>query len=381
MEVKTIGLLDYILRRNESYDISDWQDLYELNEDTHLRQMAIDTVLGKIQSTASLIIFDTSDAELNYRLNTRPNRNQSAVEFRDELLKRMIMEGEALVVMVADQLLIADSWQVSDDVVKERTYSDVQIGGLKLKLNFPASEVFYFKYRNDKLQVYLKQLTESYAKLFSRMLEVQMRESQLRVYANFKGVSGKNKENQEKFVKFLRGLTNALNTQSVVVSPRQDDYDIDEKSPGYLGRSSAELGVIENIYLKNVANALQVPPLLFSGDLADISQHKENFILYCIQPLMEIIVTEFNAKYFRKSELKDKRLRYNTMRLLYASEFAMAKDVEKMIGSGVWTIDDVLELKGDKRLNTITTTQRYITKNHAPLDENGNIKGERTVHR
>ena len=354
--------------------------MYELSEDTHLRQMAIDTVLGKIQSTASLIIFDTSDTELNYRLNTRPNRNQSAVEFRDELLKRMIMEGEALVVMVADQLLIADSWQVSDDVVKERTYSDIQIGGLNLKLNFPASEVFYFKYRNDKLQAYLKQLTESYAKLFSRMLEVQMRESQLRVYANFKGVSGKNKENQEKFVKFLRGLTNALNTQSVVVSPRQDDYDIDEKSPGYLGRSSAELGVIENIYLKNVANALQVPPLLFSGDLADISQHKENFILYCIQPLMEIIVTEFNAKYFRKSELKDKRLRYNTMRLLYASEFAMAKDVEKMIGSGVWTIDDVLELKGDKRLNTITTTQRYITKNHAPLDENGNIKDEHTVH-
>ena len=62
------------------------------------------------------------------------------------------------------------------------------------------------------------------------------------------------------------------------------------------------------------------------------------------------------------------------MRLLYASEFAMARDVEKMIGSGVWTIDDVLELKGDKRLNTTTTTQRYLTKNIAPLDDEGNIK-------
>lgn len=365
-----------MFKQTKAYDISDWEEIYELNEDTHLRQMAVDTVLGKIQSTSSLVIFDTKDGELNYRLNVKPNHNQSAIEFRNELLKRLILEGEALVLLVADQLIIADSWSVSDEVISEKTYSNIQIGPLTLRKKFKASDVFYFKYRNEKFRSYLNDLTKSYAKLFNRMLEVQMRESQLRIYAKFKGVSdkNKNKDNYEKFVKFLKGLTHALNTQSVVVSPRQEDYDIEEKTPGYLGRSSAELSVVENTYLKNVANALQVPPLLFSGDLADISQHKESFILYCIQPLMEIIVTEFNAKYFDKEELKDKQVKYNTMRLLYASEFSMAKDVEKMVGSGVWTIDDVLELKGNKRLNTTITTQRYITKNHAPLNEDGSVR-------
>ena len=102
-----------------------------------------------------------------------------------------------------------------------------------------------------------------------------------------------------------------------------------------------------------------------------------NFINQCIQPLMELITTEINAKYFSKSKLKEDRLTYNTMRLLYASEFSMAKDVEKMIGSGVWTIDDILELKGNRRLNTKITTQRYITKNHAPLNEDGHIRKEK----
>lgn len=369
-----IGLLDFLFGRYRDTDISDWESLYELNTQTHLKQMALDTVIGKIQATASLILFDTADDGWHYRLNVQPNRNQNAVEFRDQLLYRLLTEGEALAVNVSNQLLLADDWTVSDDVVRDKVFSDVTVDGLVLKQRFNMQEVLYFKYHNDHLKRYLRELTDDYAKLFKRTIEVQMRQSQLRVYAKFPGIRAKDSKSQEKFVAYLKGLEQSLNDKSVVVAPRQDDYDIEEKSPGYLGRSSDELGVIENLYLKNVANALQVPPLLFSGDLADISQHTENFVLYCIQPLMELIVTEINRKSFSRKQLKQKRVTYNTLRLLYASEFAMAKDVEKMIGSGVWTVDDVRALQGKERLNQPATTQRYMTRNHAPLDKDGNVK-------
>lgn len=335
--------------------------------------MALDTVIGKIQASCALVMMNTDDKELSYRLNVRPNRNENAVEFRDKLIYRLLTEGEALAVTIDDQLVLADSWSTSEDVIKEKVYKDIVIDTLKIHRPFFASEVFYFKYRNPKLKTYLKTLTDSYAKLFNRILEVQMRESQLRIYAKFPGTSRKGDENQHKFKNFLRNLENELNTKSVVVSPHQDDYTVQEEKPTYLGRSSGELGTIENVYLKNVANALNVSPLMFTGELADISQHTENFVIQCIQPLMEIITTEINAKYFYKHELAAQGLSYNTFRLLYASEFKMAKDVEKMVGSGVWRVDDILELMGRKPENTKQSTRRYLTKNIAPLDDEGVI--------
>lgn len=375
MEVRAIGLLDMIFKRNKDYGISEWESLYSLSEETHLKQMALDTVVGRIQSACALVSIHTLDSGMRYRLNVKPNRNQNAVEFRDKLIYNLLHEGEALAVIVDDQLLLVDSWECDNSVIKERKYQNLVVAGLKLQGTYLSSDVLHFKYRNDKLNRYLKDLTDSYAKLFNRTVEVQMRESQLRIFAKFPGTSGKNDaaKNEQKFKNFLKGLENALNTQSVVVAPRQDDYEIDEHKAAYLGRSSSELGVIENIYLKNVANALQVSPLLFSGDLADVSQHTENFIIQCVQPLMEIIVTEFNAKCFEKEELEHSRLTYNTFRLLYASEFKMAKDVEKMVGSAVWTIDDVLELMGRASIGSKLTSRRYLTKNLAPLDDDGQV--------
>lgn len=362
-----------ILNRQKAYDVSDWQSLYELSTETHLKQMALDTVIGRIQAACALITLDSEDHELSYRLNVRPNLNENAIEFRDKLIYRLLTDGEVLAVVVNDQMLLVDSWQVSTDVVKERTYKDIVIGDLKLRKTFKSSDVFHFKYRNNRLKRYMTQLTDTYAKLFNRILEVQMRESQLRIYAKFPGTSRKGDDNQQKFKNFLRNLETELNTKSIVVTPHQDDYSVQEEKPSYLGRSSGELGTIENVYLKNVANALNVSPLLFSGDLADVSQHTENFVIQCIQPIMEILATEINSKYFDVKESKKNKLTYNTVRLLYASEFKMAKDVEKMLGSGVWNVDDVLTLMGRSPLNTKQSKRRYLTKNLGPLDDDGLI--------
>lgn len=361
-----------ILNRNREVKVSDWESLYELSTETHLKQMALDTVVGKIQAACNLVLLDTKDSMLSYKLNVRPNLNENAMEFRDRLIYQLLTEGECLAVIMSDQLLIADSWNVDEQVLNERSYRDIVIGNLKLNRRFKSSEVFHFKYRNKQLKQYLKMLTDAYAKLFNRIVEVQMRESQLRIYAKFPGTSRKGEDNQQKFKTFLRRLEEEVNSKSVVTIPHQDDYTVQEEKPTYLGRSSGELGTIENVYLKNVANALNVPPLLFSGDLADVSQHTENFITQCIQPLMEIIVAEVNAKYFDDVEL-DRRVTYNTFRLLYPSEFKMAKDIEKMVGSAVWTVDDILVLMGKTPLNTPLSTRRYLTKNLGPLDDDGHI--------
>ena len=361
----------------QSLPVSQWTEVYEDYADTHLRQSATDTVVGKIKNSISLVRFHSNDRTLEYRLNVKPNQNMNANEFKTKLVDKMIFDGEALVVIIHDQFYVADSWTVDKKVFKPNFYYDVVIDGYEINRSFYENEVFHFDYHNAKFKRFLNHLDDSYGKLFKRLIEIHMREQQIRVYAKFPGLTSKSPEEQSRFTKYLKGLERKIKEDSVVIAPRQDDYDIEENSQNYLGRSVSEVQTLENMYVSQVANALQVPPLIFSGELADVSHHNENYIRDCIRPLVDIIATEINAKYFKVAELAETQgVKPNTIQLLYNSEFAMAKDGEKMIGSGIWTIDDVLEQQGKPRLNTPLTTRRYLTKNIAPLKDDGTLEQE-----
>lgn len=353
--------------------ISEWDDIMYSYSDTHLRQSALDTVIGKIKNTSSLIKFDTKDEILNHKLNVKPNDNENKSDFRNKVIDLMLLEGECLVVRVKGNLYVADSFSVDGREFEDRTYKDIVIGEVVLNDQFKSKDVFHFRYTNDKLKKFLRDLDESYAKLFSRLIEVHMRNNQIRIYAEF-AQGKKDDKSQQKYKEFLRGMEDKIRNDSVAVIPTQKDWKPTENAQNYESRSIKEVGDLESMYVRQVANILQVPPLLFSGDLADVSQHKDSYIKDCIRPLMQVMADEVNAKYFSLKEyMNDGGVKVNAVHALFNSEFEMGNATEKMIGSGVWTVDDILELTGKERENTIVTTQRYLTKNIAPINEDGTV--------
>ena len=179
------------------YSPSDWSILVDEYAKVHLKQSALDTVLGRITASANLVDFRTNDKELFYILNTAPNANENAKDFRTKLLRTMILDGEALVVQLEDKWYVADEFTIDDKVLAERTYSNIFVDGLKLNKPFLSSEVYHFKYHNSKLSKLLKELDKSYVDLFSQLVSVQMRQGQLRVYAKFKGFNDPNKKDEE----------------------------------------------------------------------------------------------------------------------------------------------------------------------------------------
>lgn len=356
-----------------SIPVSDWDFLYDDYSDTHLRQSALDTVIGKIKSTSNLIKFDTKDIRLSHKLNVKPNSNDNKSDFRNKVIDNMLLEGECLVIQVNGEFYVADSFTRNETVFGQKRYESIVVDNLALRRTFPAEEVFHFRYPNNKLKRFLNDLDESYAKLFTRLIDVHMRNNQIRLYAEF-AQTQKDGESQQKFVKFLRGVETKIRDDSIAVIPTQQDWKLTENAQNYESRSITEVGDLENMYVRQVANILQVPPLLFSGDLADVSQHKDSYIKDCIRPLMEIIASEINAKYFSAEEYSQgETLRVNAVHALYNTEFEMGAATEKMVGSGVWTIDMILEAMGKEPVNSVVTTQRYLTKNIAPINGDGTV--------
>lgn len=366
-----------------NYYISDWDGLVSDYTTTHLKQSALDTVIGKIINASSLVEFKTTDSQLSRALNSRPNQNENASEFRAKVIKKLLLEGECLIIEHRNMFYVADSFHVEKKVMKENRYSNIIIDGLKWNMHYTSSDVYHLKYHNEKLNKYMQDLDESYGQLFTRLVNVHMREGQIRVYAKFKMLTRIDGETvEEQLVRskrtlrdYLQDIKEQIENETVAILPRQEDYEVDEKTANHVGRSVDELGKIQNQYVKQVADILQVPPLIFSGELADVFEHNNNFVRWCIRPLMGIIADEFNSKYFTDAEYKaGNKLTVNTIWVIYNSEFEMAKDARTMIESAVWTVDDVLELQGKPKLNTKVTTQRYLTKNMAPLNEDGTVQ-------
>lgn len=364
-----MGIIGNIFNFNKSVPMNYWDDLMRQlqgdYEDLHLRQYAVHTVVDRIINVCLLAQFQSEDSSnFLYKLNYKPNPYENGNEFKRKIITNMIYNGECVIVKPFDDYYVAESFTYDD---KTKLFT-VTTEYSTIEKTYSVDDVIHVRYNNVKFEEFLRTLRQSYDKLYKRVLEVQMRQQQIRVYAPFKGVTSKSEENAKKFMNFLSGMKKQLENESIAVVPRQDDYDVEEHSQNYLGRSAEELGTIENMYVKQVANILQVPPLLFSGDLADTSEHSKNFVRWCVKPIMNEIANEFNAKQ-TKSSLKDNLITVNTIECVYVSEFEMARDVEKMIGSGVWTIDDVLVLLGKKRQKTKDTTRRYLTKNIGIIEQ------------
>lgn len=367
-----MGLVSWLLGKNKGISISldDLPLIENAKNNVYLKQQAVDVCTDLIANMACLAEFQTNDARLSHRLNVRANRNQNALAFRRQLIKKLLHEGEVLIVQNKQHyLFVADSFTKTSQGMNDYVFENVVVNGMTITERATSMEIYYIELSDKRIEAYMASLDNSYADLFKRIVEFQMTQQQIRMYGKFRMTTGKKEEDLNKFKSFLEKLRNGANTASVLAIPVQDDYDISEKQATHVGKSVDEVKKVSNQYLSEACRVFGIPPLLLTGDLADVSQHRE-ILVQRVHGLLKLIATEINAKYFEDE--KDKDLQHNKVKVglfnvIFNSELSASKEIEKLIGSGVYTIDDVLEAVGRERLNTNETTKRLLTKNIGTL--------------
>lgn len=259
-------------------------------------------------------------------------------------------------------------------------YNDIIVEGEDFPSK-PVDEVYMFKYKNEKVSKWINQLDDNYVDLFNRLVEIQKLQSQLRIYPKFKTMGSKRKDSQDKFMEFLKSFQDAVETKQVVIAPTQDDYDINENKSAFKGFNIDEVSKMESIYLANVCRLYGISPTLFNGELADIEQHRDDFIRF-VHSVMEIVATEINGTYFEENdaEYAENQVRLILFFLEYNSALSASKDIEKAIGSGVYTINDILEMQGKDRVDDEHADRRFLTRNIGTIEE-ANLKGGENTER
>lgn len=367
-------------------DPSDWIPDLEYGDAAqraYLKTMAKDTVINfvaRIMSTLEVDIQNKDGAEWEYILNVRPNSDQTAADFWQSFFYRLIDENEVLVIKTDDdQLLIADDYSRKEYAVFDDVFSGVTVKGYTFNREFSMSEVIYMQYNNDKLDRWTKGLFDDYSELFGRILEVAMRNNQIRgsvsvdttgSLANQKDESGKTRA--QKLQEYIDKIYNSFRTKSVAIVAKMKGFEYEEytNKQGVSNQSLEELNKLKSALIDDVANMIGVPTALIYGEKAELKDNMNAMRKLCTGSLVKKTKDELTAKLIERKEYQ-KGVRIEVRGVMRQDPLELADSIDKLVSSMVFTPNQVLQELGYRKSDDPDMDKRYMTKNYQDVKGGG----------
>lgn len=364
-----IGWLSNILNRNKEIAIMrDFEFINEIEQRTYLKELAIETCANFIARTISQTDFrymknnERLKNDYHRALNVRPNTDQSASDFWQAAVNKLIYDNELLIIPWEGQMLIADSFRREEKALYEDTFSQVTVKNFTFtEKTWLMKDVIYLTYNNEKLSRFLDGLSKDYADLFGALIDASKRSYQLRGSINFDSVQGLDQDKQKSFV---GNVLSAVKSSTMAVFPLSKGITYTEYANGSIkGPSVEEIEKIKRSLIDDVANLLGIPINLVHGDVADLSNAMEVYIKFCINPLLKKIEDELNAKLpLQKDE-------YISLRgITNNNVIDKSEAVDKLVASGAFTRNEVRELFGFERADDEELDKYVITKNYETVE-------------
>lgn len=364
-------LADVLKRNNELESLFDLDFTQEPTHRAYLKKIALETCINFIGRTISQSDFrfiKNGKRELNdwhYLLNIRPNTDQSAADFWQSFIYKLIYENEVLVILTDNNdLLIADSFDREEYAVYPDVFSNVTVKDYTFKKKFPMDEVIHIEYNNEKLTSFMDGMFQDYADLFSRMIETSMFNNQIRIVASLDSAQSLDDTTQNKLQKFIDKLFSSLRKSALAILPKIKGFDYQEVADGSInGKSFDEVIKLKRSLIDDVANVLGIPNALIHGELSDYETSIKAYIKFCIGPLIKKISDELNAKLIEKDDyIKGEKIEVRGV--VEKSVIENAEAVDKLVASGAYTRNEVREKFGDERSDDPELDKFVITKNY-----------------
>ena len=353
-----MGLFDIFKSSIREEEPSNWIPDIEVTSDvakrTYLKNMAKDTVFNFVGRTMATtrIRFDGKVimSEWDYILNVRPNSDMSAATFWEKFFYRLLDDNEVLVIFTEDnQLLIADDFERKEYAVYEDRFYNVMVKDFTFQKSFAMSDVLYLEYNNEELDKFSKGLFNDYAELFGRIMDVSMRNNQIRgavsldmtgKFANKKDEDGRTVS--DKLQRYIDGMFKSFSTNSVAIVPKMNGFEYEEFSnkQSSSNQSLDELNKMKSSLIDDIANAIGVPTALIYGEKSELDSNLKAFKKLCLTPLLKKLKDELTAKIISKSDyLTGERI--EVIGVLPIELIENATQIDKVVSGGAFEIDEI----------------------------------------
>lgn len=383
-----ISIFDRILGRNEAIEFSyDYDILRETSHRSYIKRWALNTCINHIARTISQTKFEIENngvkeknSTTNYKLNVRPNTDESAATFWYNVIRKLILDNEVLIIITdTKDLLVADDFTREKFALYDDKFTDIVVGDYTFERTYFMNEVIYLEYSNESIAYLLDGLFTDYGDIFGRMIKSNLMNNQIRSTISMDGNIPFNEQSQQNLQSFIDKAYAAFATNDIAIVPIQKGYEYKEHSSNANKSSSVnvdELTKAPFALLKYVATQLGIPYPLLDGSVADIEAMTDNYMQFCINPLLEKIVDELNAKLFSERGYKEGK-RIKAISIDQKTPIEVSEAIDKLVASGSFTRNEVREMTGYEKAEDDSMDQFVITKNYQSVE--GGDTNEQTV--
>ena len=364
-----MGLLNLFKREVPEVGF-EFEDLERMFGNLQLKSLAIDKsaeFIARIFAKSAFKYQENGKAkpsDWDYLLNVRPNKNESASDFWQKVVYRLITKNEVLIILTMDdQLLVADSYTRTKYAVYDDVFEFVTCRGYTFEKRFRMSEVIYLQYNNNRLQDYISDLFADYEKLHTRLVEALARNNQIRGTLKTKNNGSFDKEMLAKLQSYAEILFKSFNTKTIAIVPAQDGMEYTEhtNTTGTSNISVDELKKFRRQFDDEVADVLGIPTALSHGDMANLENSQKMFNSYCYQSLVKKMSDGLNFALVSRRKYERNNL-FVIIGEGQKDKFALAENIDKLISSGAMTRNEV---RSELGLESVPGGDKFlITKNY-----------------
>lgn len=313
-----------------------------------------------------------------YRLNVRPNSSESAAEFWEHVFHKLIYESEVLIVVSdTNELLVADSFVKEEKALYPDVYKGVTIKNYQYERSFNADDVIYLSYQNKRLDAYTTALFGDYGEILGRMIEIQLRNNQIRGVTKVDMTQGTQEDKQKSLQGFMDKVFNAFSKKSVAIVPTTKGLEYEElnNNTANAQQSYDQISKLKNDAVATVANMLGIPEKLMIDQPAETEKLYKQFCQTTLAFFYSLIGAELNAKLISKSEV------LNGEEIIIQGKndrsiFDLAEPIDKITAAGTMSPNEIREALHIEQNDDPEMNKHYITKNYAKQTKGGDNSDE-----
>ena len=360
----------------------------ELYANWQIRELAFESAVNLIANFISKCEFKTKrdgkqvkDREW-YLWNVEPNKNQSSSAFIQKIIHELYRKNEALIVSVTnaaqeESLLVADSFTRRQYALYYDVFESVKAGNFTFSKAFTSNEVIYLRLNEGNIKKIVDSVFASYSKLIAYSMDAFRKSRGRRATLQIDNMHGGKEEDINKFFEMMQSRFKAFFDADNAVMPLPNGYKYDElQSKTYSSESTRDIRALIDDVMDFTARGFGIPPVLLRGDVAGINDALDLMLTTCIDPLVDKLQEEINRKRNGYGAMKSGTwLTIDTTAIKHIDILSVAPSIDKLISSGVQSVNDILTLIGQQPIDEDWANKHFITKNYVGLDEAMNAQG------
>lgn len=343
----------------------------------YIRELAFNLVVNKIANAISkcqMNIYTDNKRDRNeewYRWNVSPNPNQSAPVFWAKLIYQLYDNNEALIIPINGNLYVADSFIVNKQYAFfDYRFESIQIDDFSLSRAFRQNEVFYFQLNNKKMVTYLNGTMTLYTGLIKAAYSSYMASNGNKGFLKISQFAEQEEDFQEYFNKLVNEDFKKFFESSNAVMPLYEGYEYESLGNTGTQTNTRDIKSLIDDVIQTTANAFNMPTSIAIGNVQDTSKAIDEFLTFCIDPLIRILEAEITRKSFTQSQvINGSYVKFDTTAIKHIDLLDVATAIDKLISSGCFTINDIRKTIGADEIDEPWANQFFMTKNYSTIED------------